>query len=153
MLKKLCALGQVIKSFVVSKNKFVLELDDESWLTDLPCLVDLTTHLNELNMHLQSENKFINTMFQAITVFQMKLKLWQAQMKASNFIHFNTVKHSPVNREKYAALFFNLIQEFENRFQDSWENNQYFFYICDSTFDQHKCVTCQFSNGMHRAAI
>ena len=42
--------------FMVSKNKFVPELDDENWLTDLAFLVDLITHLNELNMHLQGEN-------------------------------------------------------------------------------------------------
>ena len=57
----------------------------------------------------------------------MKLKLWQAQIKANDFMHFNTLtKHSPVNSKKYAALLFNLIQEFENRFQDFHENNQYF---------------------------
>ena len=28
--------------------------------------------------------------------------------------------------KKYAVLLFELIQEFENRFQDFWENNQYF---------------------------
>ena len=78
-------------------------------------------------MHLQGENQLINPMFQTITAFQMKLKLWQAQIKANDFMHFNTLtKHSPVNSKKYAALLFNLIQEFENRFQDFWENNQYF---------------------------
>ena len=42
-------------------------------------------------------------------------------------MHFDTLaKHSPVNSEKYAALIFDLIQEFENRFQDFHENNQYF---------------------------
>ena len=42
-------------------------------------------------------------------------------------MHFNTLaKDSPVNSKKYAALLFDLIQEFENRFQDFWENNQYF---------------------------
>ena len=57
----------------------------------------------------------------------MKLKLWQAQTKANNFIRFDTLaKHSPVNSEKHAASLFDLIQEFENRFQDFWENNQYF---------------------------
>ena len=57
----------------------------------------------------------------------MKLKLCQAQIKANDFMHFGTLtKHSPVNSEKYAALLFNLIQEFENRFQDFQENNQYF---------------------------
>ena len=49
----------------------------------------------------------------------MKLKLWQSQIKANNFMHFDTLaKHGPVNNEKYAALLFDLIQEFENRFQD-----------------------------------
>ena len=58
---------------MVSKHKFVPELDDENWLTDLAFLADLTTHLNELNMHLQDENQVIDTMFQMITAFQMKL--------------------------------------------------------------------------------
>ena len=73
------------------------EFDNENWLTDLAFLVDLTAHLNELKMHLQGENQLINTMFQTITAFQMKLKLWQVRMKANNFVHFDTLaKHSPV---------------------------------------------------------
>ena len=127
MLKRFYDLRHVFKSFTVSKNKFVLELDDENWITDLAILVDLTTQLNELSMRLQGENQLISTMFQTITVSQMKLKLWQAQIKANNFVHFNTLaKHSPINSEKNAALLFNLIQEFENRFQDFLENNEHF---------------------------
>ena len=49
-------LQHVIKSFMVSENKFLPELGDENWLTALVFLVDLTTHLNELHMHLQGEN-------------------------------------------------------------------------------------------------
>ena len=42
-------------------------------------------------------------------------------------MHFDTwAEHSPVNSRKYAASPFNVIQEFENRFQDFHENNQYF---------------------------
>ena len=63
---------------MVSKKKFVLELNEENWLSDLAFLVDLITHLNELNMHLQGENQLINNMFQTITASQMKLKLRQA---------------------------------------------------------------------------
>ena len=78
-------------------------------------------------MRLQGENQLINTMFQTITAFQMKLKLWQSQVKANNFMHFDTLaKHGPVNNEKYAALLFDLIQEFENRFQDFRKNHQSF---------------------------
>ena len=97
---------------MVSKYKFVLEFDDENWLTGLGFLVDLTTHLSELNMCLQGENQLINTMFQTITVLQMKLKLRQAQIKANNFMHFDTLaKHNSVNSEKYAVLVF----QFETR--------------------------------------
>lgn len=39
------------------KTKVVLELDDENWLADLEFLVDLTAHLNELNIHLQGKKK------------------------------------------------------------------------------------------------
>ena len=38
-------------------------------------------------MRLQGENQLINTMFQTITVFQMKLKLQQAQIKANDTMH------------------------------------------------------------------
>ena len=50
------------------------EIEDGKWLTDLAFLADLTTH--ELNMHLQGENQLICFMFQTITVYKMKLKLW-----------------------------------------------------------------------------
>ena len=124
ILKRFYDLRNEIKSFMESKTKFVPELDDENWLTDLAFLVDLTAHLNELNMRLQGENQLINTMFQTITTFEMKLKLWQSQIKANNFMHFDTLaKHVPVNNKKYAALLFDLIQEFENRFQDFRKNH------------------------------
>ena len=69
-MKRFYDLQCVIKSFMVSK-KFVLELDD-NWLKDLAFLMDLTAHLNELNMCLQGENQLINTRFQSTTAFQMK---------------------------------------------------------------------------------
>jgi len=36
-------------------------------------LVDLATHLNELNMSLQGENQLTCAMFQTIKMFKMKL--------------------------------------------------------------------------------
>jgi len=56
-------------------------------------------------MHIQGENHLFCAMFQTISAFEMKLTLWQAQVRANNFMHFDTVaKHSPVNSEKYAAV-------------------------------------------------
>ena len=41
-LKRFYDLRHVIESCVVSRNKFVPELNSETWLTDLAFLVDLT---------------------------------------------------------------------------------------------------------------
>ena len=69
-------------------------------------------------------------MFQTVTEFKMKLKLWQAQAVANNFMHFDVLaKHSPVNSEKYAAVLSVLIKEFENRFQDLQKNHHFFFVV------------------------
>lgn len=56
MLEKFNDLQKEIKSFTESKGKLVPEFEDEKWLTDLVLSVDLTTHLNELNLHLWDEN-------------------------------------------------------------------------------------------------
>ena len=87
----------------------------------------------------------INIMFQTIPAFQMKLKLWETPSKANNFMHFDTLaKHSPVNSKKHVALLFDLIQEFEKRFQDFWRKKSIFCCICNSILSRHKYVTCQF---------
>uniref|UniRef100_A0ABM5FVD0 General transcription factor II-I repeat domain-containing protein 2A-like n=1 Tax=Pogona vitticeps TaxID=103695 RepID=A0ABM5FVD0_9SAUR len=136
MLARIYDLRNEIKSFMEYKTKCVPELDNENWLTDLAFLVDLTTHLNELNMHLQGENQLISTMFQTITAFKMKLKLSHSQMKAKNLMHFSTLaKRTSVNTEKYAALLFNLVQEFQNRFQD-FRKNQPPFLIFATPFSE-----------------
>lgn len=78
MLKRFYDLRNEIKSFMESKGKPVIEFDDENWLMDLAFLVDITTHLNELNVRLQGKNQLISNMFQIITAFELKLKLWQS---------------------------------------------------------------------------
>ncbi|KAG8235640.1 hypothetical protein J437_LFUL013631 [Ladona fulva] len=69
MLKHFYDLRNEIKCFMDSKGKPVPELENENWLADLAFLVDITAHLNELNMRLQGENQLINDMFQAVTAF------------------------------------------------------------------------------------
>lgn len=79
--------------------------------------MDFTAHLNELNVSLQGENHLIYAMFQIITVFETKIMT--SSNVANNFKHFvMLVEHSPVISEKYAAMLYILIQEFENRLQD-----------------------------------
>lgn len=53
MLKRFYELRSEIKCFMDSKGKPVSEFEKENWLADLAFLVDITAHLNELNMRLQ----------------------------------------------------------------------------------------------------
>ena len=71
------------------ESKFVTELDDKNWLTDLTVLVDLASHLNELDLCLQGENQLINVMFETINALEMKLKIWQSQIMSNNFMEFH----------------------------------------------------------------
>lgn len=65
----------------------------------------MTVHLNELNMYLQGENKLTCAMFQTITAFEMKCKLWQAQVMANNLMHFDVLaKRSPVLCKKQQKI-------------------------------------------------
>lgn len=46
----------------------------------------------------------------------MKIKLWQAQIKARNFYQFLTNKQTKQQQKAHIAWICNLIQEFQNRF-------------------------------------
>ena len=52
MLKRFYDLQNEIMLFMESEGKLVPELEDEKCLTDSAFFIDLTAHLNELNMHL-----------------------------------------------------------------------------------------------------
>ncbi|XP_043917683.1 general transcription factor II-I repeat domain-containing protein 2B-like isoform X2 [Protopterus annectens] len=127
MLKHFYDLRNEIKCFMESKGKPVPEFENASWMADLAFLVDITAHLNDLNLRLQGENLLINDMFQTVTAFEVKLKLWHRQIKNNNLIHFETLsEQNHVNTEKYAALINSLSQDFESRFQDFRKHQQHF---------------------------
>ena len=46
-----------IKAFLVGQGKVYPELEEENWLVKLMFLVDITMHLNELNLRLQGPEK------------------------------------------------------------------------------------------------
>lgn len=94
---------------------------------DLAFLVNIISHLNELKVRLQVKNQLISNMFQIIIVLELKLILWQSQVKANNFQHFLVLsKHNPKHRGKYTSLILILIDDFENHFQDFRKNNRIF---------------------------
>jgi hypothetical protein len=51
-------------------------LEDKEWMCDFAFLVDITQHLNDLNMELQGRDQFIHNMFDKINAFESKIKIW-----------------------------------------------------------------------------
>ena len=90
---------------------------------------------------------------------------------SNNFAHSHTfAKHCPLNKEKYSTLLFQLIQEFQKRFQD-FRQNQQLFLIFATLFSvdinilhpdfQMKCIEVQsdiqlkekFNNSLYSISI
>ena len=105
--------------FMQGKGKPVLEFDDPEWTRDLAFLVDITEHLNVLNVTMQGRNKLVPEYYDSVRAFQSKLALWKTQLSKANAAHFPCLKSQPVNHQsmdKYANLLSGLGHEFDNRF-------------------------------------
>jgi hypothetical protein len=57
MLKRVFDLQQEIQSFFASKSKSIPEFEDKEWVCDFVFLVDITSHLNEVNTRLQGKDQ------------------------------------------------------------------------------------------------
>lgn len=101
------------------KGKPVTEPSDGKWLSDLAFMVDITKHLSELNIKLQGPNQLISSLLSNMKSFEVKLRLWQAQLERGNTVHFPTLQEQqPDVPTEYAGECAKLIQAFDERFHD-----------------------------------
>lgn len=120
-LRRFFELKEEIDLFLKTENIFYKELTDQEWLLDLCFLVDITEHLNELNLRLQGENILIVYSCQAIESFRSKLKLWENQLTNNEATHFHELNNFYIANKtvkKYGELIKNLSAEFDRRFQE-----------------------------------
>ena len=61
------------------KKYFLTKLEDENWLRDLRFMIDITKHLNDLNVHLQGPDQLLHSMFFYFKFFMSMLSLWENQ--------------------------------------------------------------------------
>lgn len=92
-LQRFSELIEEIKTFLSVKNKLIKELTDDSWLCDFAFLVDITSHLNDLNSKLQGKNQFISEMANHVESFQKKLELFQKNFSNGIMHHFPTCQN------------------------------------------------------------
>jgi len=61
MLRRFYELRKEFTLFLKNNGQPVAEMEDESWLCDLAFLVDITTHMNDLNTMLQRQTQYERT--------------------------------------------------------------------------------------------
>ena len=71
-----------IDIFLREKDFAHCEINDPEWVSNLAFLVDITKHLNTLNLQLQGRSQLINVLYVRICAFEIKLCLWEAQLKS-----------------------------------------------------------------------
>ena len=82
MLERVYQLRNELTTFVREKGLEVPEFSDSKWLSDFAFLVDITNHLNSLNLKLQGKNQLVNVLYEHVCAFQAKLRLWEFQLKS-----------------------------------------------------------------------
>ena len=124
-----------IKSFLIRQGKTYPELEEENWLVKLMFLVDITMHLNELNLCLQGSGKTVIGLFESWKgfVFVAKLDVFTLNMQTATFRYFKHLKafsvDHQVNGAKIKIFLRDLTSQFCNRFQDFQRFGPLFFLI------------------------
>ena len=68
------------------------KMKDECCIQDLAFAVDITAHLNDLNLKLLGKNKLFTQLYDDVKCFITKLSLWKSHVSNENLIHFSNCK-------------------------------------------------------------
>ncbi|XP_059573054.1 general transcription factor II-I repeat domain-containing protein 2A-like [Alligator mississippiensis] len=131
VLIKFFALRKEIPVFLKEQVKTdTTELEERflspQFLAELAFLTDTTTHLNELNLKLQSKNNTISDLFGCVNGFRRKLKLFKVGLEKGDLIHFPSCKELEKEMENFEGVNFlefssnvdAMVKEFDNRFTE-----------------------------------
>uniref|UniRef100_A0A2K5PV97 DUF4371 domain-containing protein n=1 Tax=Cebus imitator TaxID=2715852 RepID=A0A2K5PV97_CEBIM len=121
VLKRFFESLEEIDSFMSSRGKPLPQLSSIDWIRDLAFLVDMTMHLNTLNISLQGHSQIVTQMYDLIRAFLAKLCLWETHLAMNNLAHFPTLKSVSRNESdglNYIPKIAELKAEFLNRLSD-----------------------------------
>lgn len=78
-----------IKTFLNDKDLHYAELFEDLWLQNFYFMVDMTAHLNKLNIKLQGQGNIAFSLLEEVISFEQKLTLFHMNLQRKNLIHFN----------------------------------------------------------------
>ncbi|XP_023371491.1 general transcription factor II-I repeat domain-containing protein 2B isoform X2 [Otolemur garnettii] len=121
VLKRFFESLEEIDCFMSSRGKPLPQLSSKDWVRDLAFLVDMTMHLNTLNISLQGHSQIVTQMYDLIRAFLAKLCLWETHLARNNLAHFPTLKSVSRNESdslNYIPKIVELKTEFQKRLSD-----------------------------------
>lgn len=76
-----------VKAFLENKGILHYELTDRDWQCKFCYLVDITGHLNQLNMRMQGHGTVFYSLYQAVLVSETKLELFTHDIESGRLLH------------------------------------------------------------------
>uniref|UniRef100_A0A3Q1F3Z3 DUF4371 domain-containing protein n=1 Tax=Acanthochromis polyacanthus TaxID=80966 RepID=A0A3Q1F3Z3_9TELE len=121
-----------IQTFLEIKDVKHPELTNTEWLLKFYYLMDMTEHLNQLNMEMQGIRNAVLSLGQAVFAFENKLELFIMDIETGRLLHFEKVREF-----KDASGFTSkLLQSFKAHFGEFREHTRLFKFITHP----HKCA-------------
>ena len=147
VLSRFAACLSEIRTFLEMKNVEHPELADTEWLLKFYYLVDMTEHLNQLNVKMQGVGNTILSLQQAVFAFENKLELFIADIETGRLLHFEKLGEfkdmctssdpaQHLNIQQLAGFTSNLLQSFKARFGEFREHTRLFKFITHP----HECA-------------
>ncbi|XP_078271885.1 general transcription factor II-I repeat domain-containing protein 2 isoform X1 [Rhinoraja longicauda] len=122
-LQQFFSLRGEIGQFLTQKGQSMQELADTIWMADLAFLVDITKHLNALNVSLQCQDAVVSQLYAHIKAFGTKLQLSQRHLSqtepcTAHFPALHEIMNICAQTKRYATAIASLTMEFNERFWD-----------------------------------
>ena len=85
-------LRKEINLFLTDKNKADPILSNPVWVSKFSFLVDITSHINDLNLKLQGKENLICDLYGIVNGFRRKLVLFKSQLEVRNCTSRSTTR-------------------------------------------------------------
>ncbi|XP_039618299.1 protein ZBED8-like [Polypterus senegalus] len=123
------------------------ELANTEWLLKFYYLVDMTEHLNQLNVKMQGVGNTVLSLQQAVFVFKNKLELFITDIETGRLLHFEKLGEfkdactasdpaQHLDLQQLAGFTSNLLQSFKAHFGEFRERTRFFKFITHT----HECA-------------
>jgi len=135
VLSRFAACLSEIRTFLELKGIEHPELANTEWLLKFYYLVDITGHLNQLNVKMQGIGNTVLSLQQAVFAFENKLELFVVDIETGRLLHFEKLREfkdaciasDPTQQfdpQQLAGFTSNLLQSFKARFGEFRECTQ-----------------------------